>query len=357
MKKISHNKPYLDNLEIKAIANVLKRNWLIPGLEVKKFENSIKRFVGEKYAVATNSGSSALHLALVALGIDRGDEVIIPTYTCTALLNTIYYQGAIPVIVDVEKGGFNIDPAKVKAKINKKTEAIIVPHVLGFPAKIDEIKKYNIPIIEDCAHAIGSFYKGKPLGSYGDISIFSFYATKVITTGHGGMVTTNNKKYFDIVADLIHYDQRKEYKLRYNYQMTEVAAAIGNAQFAKFDFLTKRRKYIAVKYIDVLKKHKFVQYFPKENDTNLNHYRFIIKFASSKIRDKFRDDLAKKGISTIGPIETYQLLHRYLKLDPRQFPNAEELSNTTLVLPVHPGLTGKEIEKVAKTVDLLCTKL
>ena len=357
MKKISHNKPYLDNLEIKAIANVLKRNWLIPDLEVKKFENSIKRFVGEKYAVATNSGSSARHLALVALGIDRGDEVIIPTYTCTALLNTIYYQDAIPVIVDVEKDGFNIDPAKVKTKINKKTKAIIVPHILGFPAKIDEIKKYNIPVIEDCAHAIGSFYKGKPLGSYGDINIFSFYATKVITTGHGGMVTTNNKNYSDVVADLIHYDQRLEYKLRYNYQMTEVAAAIGNAQFAKFDFLMTRRKYIAKKYVAVLDKYKSVEYFPKKNASDLNHYRFIIKFKNSKIRNKFKKGLEKEGISTIIPIETYQLLHRYLKLDTKKFPNAENLAKTALVLPVHPGLTEEEITKVATRVDHLCAKL
>lgn len=356
MKKILHNKPYFDELEIKAVAKVLKSNWLIAGPQVAKLENNIKTFVRAKYAVAVNSGSSALHLALIALGVSAGDEIIIPTYVCTALLNTIYYLGAVPIVVDVEKDGFNIDPAKVKNKIGKKTKAVIVPHILGFPAKIDQIKKFQIPIIEDCAHAIGTFYKSQPLGSYGDISIFSFYATKVITTGHGGMVTTNNKKYFDIVSDLIHYDQRPEYKVSYNYQMTDVVAAIGNGQFAKFDFLMTKRKYIASKYIDVLKKYK-IEFWPKKNDTNLNQYRFVIKLANSKIRNKFKKALANKGISTIVPIDTYQLLHRYLKLDPRQFPNAEKLSETTLVLPIYPGLTGKEIDKVAKNVDLLCSKL
>ncbi|KKR85813.1 MAG: hypothetical protein UU34_C0031G0007 [Candidatus Curtissbacteria bacterium GW2011_GWA1_41_11] len=264
MKKILHNKPYLDNLEIEAVTKVLKSGWLIGGIEVEKLENNVKKIVNSKHAVAVNSGSSALHLALIALGVSTGDEVIIPTYTCTALLNTVFYLGAKPVIVDVEKDGFNIDPVLVKNEISKKTKAVIIPHEFGLPAKIDRIKKFGVSIVEDCAHAIGSNYKGRALGSYGDISIFSFYATKVITTGHGGMITTNKKKYAETVRDLIHYDQRQDYKVSYNYQMTDIAASIGNAQLAKFDFLMKRRKYIAKKYIDVLDKYKSVEYFPKK---------------------------------------------------------------------------------------------
>lgn len=356
MKKILHNKPCLGDQEVKAVKRVLESDWLIAGVEVRKLESSIKKLVGAKYATATNSGSSALHLSLIAFGIGRKDEVIIPTYTCTALLNAIYYVDAVPVIVDIEKKGFNIDPVKTKNRINKKTKAIIVPHTFGFPAKIDEVKKFNIPIVEDCAHAIGSNFKGKPLGSFGDISTFSFYATKVIACGQGGMITTNNRKYFEIAKDLAYYDRRKDYKIRYNYQLTDIAAAIGNVQFEKFPLFIKRRRAIASRYINVLEKNRGLQYWPKREDGNLNYYRFIIKFANQKIRDEFKIQLAKNGVSTVVPIDSYQLLHRYLKLDKREFLNAEELSKTTLALPIHPSLTDKEINKVMAALDLVLKK-
>lgn len=353
MKKILHNKPYLDEREIKAVAKALRSKWVIPNKEAGKLEDNIKKFVQGEYAVATSSGSAALHLSLIALGIGAGDEVIMPTYVCTALLNATYYVGAIPVVVDIEKNGFTMDPTQIRKKINKKTKAIIVPHVLGFPAKIDEIKKINLLIIEDCAHSLGSYYKGKPLGSFGDISIFSFYATKVITTGHGGMLVTNNRKYYKIVRDLIHYDQRKDYKVRYNYQLTDFAAAIGNVQFKRIDSLFKKRRYIASKYIPILEKQKDIEFWPKKEDKKLNHYRFMIKFKDKKTRDSFKLNLAKKGVSTVIPIESYQLLHRYLKLPKKDFPNAEDISNTTLALPIHPNLTKSEITRITDALDIL----
>jgi len=357
MKKILHNKPCLDSQELKAVEKVLESDWLIMGKEVKRLENNIKKLVNAKYAVATNSGISAVHLSLISLGIGAKDEVILPSYTFTGLLNPIYFLGAVPVIVDVEKNGFNIDPVKTKNRINKKTKAIIVPHTFGIPAKIDQIKKFKIPVIEDCAHALGSSYCGKPLGSFGNISIFSFYATKMIVCGQGGMITTNNKKYFDIAQDLIHYDQRRDYKIRYNYQLTDVAASIGNAQFKKLKFFISKRRSIASRYIDVLEKNNDVEYWPKREDQNLNHYRFIVKFANKAQRDEFKLELAKKGISSIVPVEDYQLLHSALRQPKKYFPNSQKLSQTTLSLPVHPNLTEKEVNKIAKTLDLLCSKL
>ncbi len=356
MNKILPNRPYLDNQEIKAVKRVIKSNWLIPGTEVAKLENNIKKFIDAKYAVATSSGSSALHLGLIALNVVVNDEVIIPTYTCTALINAVYYVGATPVIIDIEKDGFNIDPVQIKDKINSHTKAIIVPHTFGFPAEIDEIKKFEIPVIEDCAHAIGGYYKGKPMGSYGDLSIFSFYATKVMTTGHGGMIITNNKKYFETVSDLIHYDRRKKFKVSFNYQLTDIAASIGNAQFAKLPLLLKKRRHIASRYLDILEKSHNLEYWPKRNDNNLNHYRFIIKFKTKKIRDKFNVELNNKGIPSMVPIDSFQLLHRYLKLDKRNFTNAENFAQTTIALPIHPGLTNKEIDRISNGLSSLCLK-
>ena len=352
MNNFAHNVPSINQKEIKAVTRVLKSNWLIPGIEVKNLENNIKKFVNTKYAVAVNSGSSALHLSLIALNIGPHDEVIIPTYTCTALINAVYYTGAVPVIADIESNGFDIDPTEIKNKINQSTKAIIVPHTFGFPARIDEILKFKIPVIEDCAHAIGSYYKGKALGSYGDISIFSFYATKVLTTGHGGMVLTSNKKYYQIIKDLIQYDHRKTFKVSYNYQLTDILAGIGNAQFNKLLFFIKRRKHIASLYRDILDKNNNIEYFPKR-DSNLNTYRFVIKFKSKKIRDNFKLMLSRKGVPTTVPIDSYQLLHRYLKLDKTKFPNAEKLSKTSLSLPMHPGLTKKDVEKTLKSLESL----
>lgn len=345
--------PSLGVAEIKAVKKVIESKWLIPHKEATKLEENIKKYIGIKYAVATSSGSAALHLGLIVLGIGRGDEVIVPTYVCTALLNAVYYVGAIPVIVDIEKNWFTMDPDAIRKNINKKTKAIIVPHVLGFPAKIDQIKKFRLKIIEDCAHGLGSHYNEKPLGSFGDISIFSFYATKVITTGHGGMFTTNNKKYYKIVRDLIDYDRRKDYKVRYNYQLTDFAAAIGNVQFKRIDNLFKKRRYIASKFIPILEKQKDIEFWPKKEDRKLNHYRFMIKFKDKKTRDLFKLNLVKKGISTVIPIENFQLLHRYLKLPKKDFPNAEDMANTTLALPIHPNLTEAEIVRITSALNIL----
>jgi len=354
MKQIPHNKPSLDNQEIKALERVVQSGWLVMGEEVDKLQVSFKKYLNVRYSLATNSGISAIHLALIALGVGRNDEVILPSYTFSGLLNTINYLGATPILVDNEKNFCNIDPTQVKSKINKKTKVIIVPHTFGIPAKINELKNLGVPVIEDCAHALGSYDEGQPLGSFGDISIFSFYATKMIATGQGGMFATNIKKYYEVASDLIHYDQRKDYKIRFNYQLTDVAACIGNTQFNKLSTFINERSRNALRYIKVLEKYDQVNYWPNQKDTNLNHYRFIIKFPSQKIRDRIKNQFSQKGVSAIVPIDNYQLLHNLLKLSKKNFLNAENFSKTTLSLPIYPALTYKDSEKSASILDLLC---
>lgn len=353
MKSIPHNKPSLDNREAEAVKRVLKSGWLVQGKEAEKLEFNMKKLTQTKYAVAVNSGVSALHLSLLALGVGKQDEVILPTYTCTALLNAINYTGAKPVLVDIEKNGFNVDPKRIKNSIEKNTKAIIVPHTFGFPANIDQIKKLGIPVIEDCAQALGSYYKGKPVGSFGDLSIFSFYTTKMIAAGQGGMVMTNNKKYFDAVNDLINYDQRKGYIVRYNYQLTDVAAAIANVQLIKLGSFIKRRRYIASRYQKVLDKKEAINYWPKVNDRESNHYRFILKFAQKSSRDATKKKLKEKGITSIVPIAHYQLLHNYLKLKDRDFVNAEKMALATLSLPIFPALTDEQVNWVSEVLDAI----
>ncbi len=350
MKIIPHNQPSVGKEELDAIARTIRRKWLLAGPEVEKFEKSIATFAHKKYALAVNSGSAALHLCLILLGVKPNDEVIVPTYTDSALLNVIHYQGANPIVVDIEKDGFNIDPESVKKKISKKTKAIIVPHTFGFPAKIHEIKKLGIPVIEDAAQALGSMYQNKPLGSFEDLSVFSFYTTKMLATGQGGIVTTNDKAKYHRLKDLINYDRRDNYIIRYNYQMTDIAASIGNAQFKKLSSFIKRRRQIATAYQKLLDE-KNIPYWPKKEKANVNHYRFVIKFPDQKTRDAILQKLAKKGVTTIPPLENYQQFHNVLHLPKNEFPNAENISCTTLSLPIFPGLTEDNVKQILVALD------
>lgn len=350
MKIILHNQPTVGKEELDAVARTIRRKWLLAGPEVEKFEKSIATFAHKKYALAVNSGSAALHLCLILLGVKPNDEVIIPTYTNAALLNVIHYQGAKPVVVDIEKDGFNINPEDVKKKITKKTKAVIVPHTFGFPAKIHEITKLGIPVIEDAAQALGSMYQNKPLGSFEDLSVFSFYTTKMLATGQGGIVMTNDKAKYHKLKDLINYDGRDNYIVRYNYQMTDIAASIGNAQFKKLPSFIKRRKQIATAYQKLLDE-KNIPYWPKKGQANVNHYRFVVKFPDRKTRKSVQQKLARKGITTIPPFENYQQLHNILRLPKNEFPNAENISHTTLSLPIFPGLTEDDVAQVISALD------
>jgi len=352
---IPHNKPCITGEELRNLRSVMDRKWLVGGPETKKLERTVKKLIGVKYALAVNSGLSALHLSLISLGLGKGDQVIIPTYTCVALLNAVNYINAVPVLVDTVEDSFNIDPEKASELCSKQTKAIIVPHTFGFPAEIDRILNLNIPVIEDCAQAIGTKYLSKPVGSFGDISIFSFYATKVVTTGQGGMMMTNNRRYHLAASESVHPGIRKSYRIRYNYGMTDTAAAIGNAQFRKLQSFLARRKIIASRYQRLLRGKSSVSFSPQVNETQVNHFRFILRFHDRDARDAIRKDLEKNKITAIPPISQYELLHRQLRLPARHFPNAEKLVNTTLSLPIYPCLTDDEIEKIVRVLDALLT--
>lgn len=359
MKTIPHNKPWLGLEEEEALRKVVESGWVIAGNQVKKLEKKLSEMLGLRYAVAVSSGTAAIHLSLLALGVGRGDDVILPSYTVSDILNAINYTGANPVIVDIEKDSFNIDPSLVAKKINKKTKAIIVPHMLGGSAKIDELEKFGIPIINDSAQALGTYYNQKPAASYGNLSVLSFYATKVVTTGQGGMVLTNNKKYLSFIKDVIDYNGRDNYKTRFNYPMTDIAASLGNIQAGKLGMFLKKRREIGAKYQKALKntclpagKEK-IHFFPSRSDTNSNYYRFILKFENKETRNRVKSIFGKKGITTIVPLNDYELLHNCLCLDKRNFVNAENLAATLLSLPIFPSLRHSEIERIVKVLTNL----
>lgn len=354
MKLISHNKPLLNNEELKAFEKVVKSGWIIEGDEVRKFENNLSKRICFKYAKAVSSGTAALHLSLLALGLGEGDEVIVPSYTVGDVLNAINYTQAKPIVVDIAPNSFNLDTQSVKKKITKKTKAIIVPHMFGKAAKIDSLLKFKIPIINDSAQSLGTIYKGSPVERFGDLTVLSFFATKILATGQGGMVLTNNKKYFEFISDIINYNGRDIYKIRFNYPMTDLIASIGNSQLAKLDQFLKLRKQIGKKYQKALENSNII-FFPDSNDCDSNYFRFILKFESEQERKKAQKIFSQNFINTIIPLKDYELLHNCLKLNKKNYNNSEDIARKTLSIPLYPALKKSEIERIVKVLKNLST--
>jgi len=340
---ISHSKPTLSSKEENAVKAVLKSGHISKAKMVEKFENQMRQYCSVKNAVAVNSGSSALQTALLALGVKEKDEVIIPSYVCSAVLNAVLSVRAKPVIVDVNADDFNISLQAVRAKLSRKTKTIIVVHSFGLPADISPLKRLSVPIIEDCAQAIGAKYKDKRVGSWGDISVFSFYATKMITTAEGGMVASNNNKLINAIRDLTEYDQRKTYKLRYNYKMSDVQAAMGIEQLKQLPrFISQRRK-IAGQYMRLLKDSPYVLPLDFKNRKHI-YYRYIVRIArKGNVQNTLRK-LNQRGVECKNPV--FQPLHRFYKST--RCPISEDLMRSAISIPIYPSLSSSQIQFVAK---------
>jgi len=340
---IPHSRPYILETDIKAVTNALKSGQLSQGSRVKEFERKFEDFIGKKKATAVSSGTSALHLALLALDIGEKDEVIIPSFVCAAVLNAVNYTGATPVIVDIEPLNFNISAAAAGKAVTKRTKAIIVPHMFGCPAELDELSGLGIPLIEDCAQAIGATFKGGMAGSFGLLSIYSFYATKVLTTGEGGMVLSDSEELISKIKDLRDYDNRDSYVLRYNYKMTDIQASLGISQltFLK-NFIVKRRE-IASRYFEEFKDCDFSLPVREESKEPI-YYRFVVK-AKSKA-SPYLEKLRQKKVMCQRPV--YLPLHLYFKLS--GFPNTMEAWERAISIPLYPSLREEEIERIIAVV-------
>lgn len=357
--KIPLNRPTITSKDI----NYLKKSatsGLFSGKAVKEFEEKFAKFVGRKYAITTNCGTSALHLSLLALGVKNGDEVILPSYTCVSLLNAITYANGKAVLTDcnfdIKNGNINILLSDLKKKITKKTKVIIVPHVFGYPAEIDKIVALGIPVIEDATQSLGGFYKGKKLGSFGEISIFSLHHSKMLATGEGGILVTNSKKILDKVKFLGDYEttvisQRlakpSKYHIQYNYKMSDLSARLGISQLSQMPQFIKKRKEIAKIYTKAFKEFadKGIIEIPN-NPENHIFWRYPVKIKKNpkeviKKALEYGIELGRGG---------YPLIHQYLSFDPKKFPNTEETTRSLFVIPAYPSLTDKEINYLIKIV-------
>lgn len=350
-------KPLLGVEEQEAVKEVIASGMLAQGKKVEELESQFKEICNVKHAVAVNNGTAAIHASLYALGIKPGDEVITVPFTFVATANPIIMQGAKPVFVDVKKDTFNIDPEKVEEKITDKTKAIIGVDLYGQIYNFKKIKeiadKHNLRILEDACQAVNAELDGKKAGNFGGMSAFSFYATKNMVTGEGGIITTDSEEYAELAKMFRHHGQSEKTKyeyhdLGYNYRMMDLQAAIALVQLKRLDGLTDKRIENAKILTEGLSKINGIKVPLVKSDAKHVFHQYTIKVEPSK-RDKLVEYLKEKGIGTgIYYPKPLHLHKQFMKYGYKEgdFPVSERLSKEVISLPVHPGLTKEELDKI-----------
>ena len=370
MKRIPVSQPYIGEEEKKFVMDALNREEIsgFSGSYISKFEEAFARYSECVHGVAVTSGTTALHLALATLKIGLGDEVLVQTLTNMATFFAVHYQGAKPIPIYVETDTWNIDPNLIEQKITPRTKAIIVVHLYGHPVDMDPVlaiaRKHNLYVIEDCAEAHGAEYKGKKVGSLGDMGCFSFYANKIITTGEGGMITTNNKEFADRARMLkslafgatnkfMHQD------IGYNYRMTNLQAALGLAQTGKIDFIIQKKREIAAFYSDALKGIPELQ-LPVEKPYAKDVYWMFYVVLRGKMQGKrkeFLEELSKRGIEAREGFIPYNMQKIFIDkgfTKAEDCPVANDVGLNGFYIPSGPILADEEKSYVANAMKEIC---
>lgn len=340
------------------VMDCLESSWISSkGKYIPQFEERFANYVGVSHAVSVCNGTVALHLALIALGIGPGDEVIVPTLTYISSVNAITYTGATPVFVDSLIDTWQVDPEDVKRKITANTRAIMAVHLYGHPCEMDSLlgicREHGLFLIEDCAEAIGSRYKNKHVGTIGDIATFSFYGNKTITTGEGGMVVTNDETLSDRA---IHFKGQGLAKHRqywhdvigYNYRMTNICAALGLAQLENIDIVLEKKRKIMAQYQEFLQ-GTYLEFHKEVGDVHHSYWMCSILVRDARHRDPLRVFLEEKGIETrplFFPVHTMPMYSKKFQ----RHPIAEDLGWRGINLPSYPDLTQENIEYIASAI-------
>ncbi|MDI6886639.1 MAG: DegT/DnrJ/EryC1/StrS family aminotransferase [archaeon] len=360
--------PLLEGKELEYVTDCIKTNWISSkGKYVEEFEDKFAKYCGCKYGITTTSGTTALHLALASLNVKRGDEVIIPASTMIATAFAVIYCGATPVLVDAEPETWNMDVNQIEEKITEKTKVIMPVHIYGHPCDMDPIMKiaseHDLYVVEDAAEAHGAEYKGKKTGGIGDVNCFSFYANKIITTGEGGMVVTNNNEIAEkarLLKDLAHSKEKRflHTDVAFNYRMTNIQAAIGMAQFERIDELVQRRRRNAYLYNSLLKDVDGIE-LPPEKEWAKNvywMYAILIEDEFGRSRDELMKKLEEKGIETrmfFIPMHEQPVFQAMGLFSGEHYLVAEELARKGLYLPSSSGLKEEEIKYICDAIKMM----
>ncbi len=358
------SEPVLQGNELRYVEDAIKTSWISArGSYVERFESAFAKHISHTtYAVAVNSGTSALHLSLVAANIGPGDEVVMPSFTMIATANAVRYTGAKPVFVDADPATWNLDTTKLERVITKRTKAILPVHIYGLPADMRPIlilaKKYGLWVIEDAAEAHGAEYRGKRVGSLGDIAAFSLFANKVVTTGEGGMITTNNTKLADLVRTLRGHAFTPSHHfwhqfIGYSYEMSNLQAAVGLAQTERFHELVSTRRAHAALYTKLLYDVPglTLPVEPKGYRSVFWMYGVLVDQSQFGIdRDMLRKNLADRGIETRTFFIPIHLQPPYFSGHRNRYPVAERLASEGLYLPSSAALTERDIRSVVRAI-------
>ncbi len=369
-------KPFIGEEEIEEVVKTLRSGWWGTGPKTEQFENEFSEYVHSKYALAVNSATAGLHLALKALGVKEGDEVITTPLTFVSTANVIVHNGATPVFADVDPKTWNIDPDQIEKKITKKTKVILPVHLHGRPADMDRIhaiaKKHNLHVVEDAAHAIEAIYHGKKVGSISDITVFSFYVTKNLATGEGGMITTDNEQWSERLRVLrlhgLSRDAWKRYSVTtfnlyealepgFKYNLTDIASSLGLHQLRRIESNLKRRAEIWEKYNQAFADEKMLTLpAPVEEDTRHAMHLYALVIDTDNLgmsRNVFIDRLIKENIGSgvhFSPVHLhpfYQQTYGYKKGD---YPHAEHVGDRIISLPLGANLTDQDVQDVIDAV-------
>lgn len=373
------HKPFISDEEVNEIVDTVRSGWLSMGPKTIRFENEFNNYIGSKKSIAVNSWTAAGHLTLEAFGIKAGDEVIVPTMTFPATAEIVCYFGAKPVITDVDPETLNISVADIEKAVTPKTKAIIPVHYGGQPCDMDEIlefaKSKNIRVFEDAAHSLPATYKGKKVGTISDVTCFSFYATKTLSTGEGGMICTNDDEVAERCAIMrlhgINRDAWKRYTESgswyyevvapgYKYNFTDLQASLGLPQLKKVDFMWECRKNIAARYTEALKNNDLIELHPVRDDRESSWHLYPIRLNLEKLiinRSQFIEEMKKYGIGLgvhFMPVHQHLFYKQEFNLDDKDYPVAASVFPRLVSLPIYPGMSDEHVDRV---VDVLINQL
>ncbi|MFC1510867.1 UDP-4-amino-4,6-dideoxy-N-acetyl-beta-L-altrosamine transaminase [Candidatus Margulisiibacteriota bacterium] len=383
MKSVPYATQWIDKDDVEAVSKALNSDYLTQGPRVAELENRLANYCGAKYAVALNSGTSALHAACFASEIGKGDEVITSPITFVASANCVLYCGGKPVFADINEDTINIDPDEISKKITKKTRALIPVHFAGYPAALKEMrniaKKHNLLVIEDACHALGAEYESKKIGAgqYSDMVVLSFHAVKHITTGEGGMVLTNDDSLYrklllfrshGITRQLDQLRSRNEgawyYEMQalgFNYRITDIQCALGLNQLKKLSRFIRRRKEIVSEYDEAFSRFEELKLLPNRTYVGSAHHLYVLQFKQERLkttRKRIFEEYRNRGIGVnVHYIPVYAHPY-YKKLGYRKglCPKAEKYYQEAITLPLFPKMTNADVKKVIKTTKIIVEK-
>jgi perosamine synthetase len=365
--RIPLSSPYITEAEIEAVSTVLRTNSLSLGPRLEEFEDALAAFHQMPHAIAVSSGSAALHLAIRALGIGEGDEVIVPSFTFIAVANALCYEHATPVFVDIDPVTLNMDPSCVARAITPRTRAIIVVHTFGVPAEMNALmelaRRHSLAVIEDACEAIGATYKGKPVGSFGDIAAFAFYPNKQITTGEGGAVLARDSKLSGRIRALRNQgryrsgDWFEHAEIGYNYRLSEMACALGLVQLGRLPTILAQRAEVARRYDQMLAPIENILRPPLYlSSRTISWFVYVVGLAehfSMSARDKILESLQRQGIGCaryFAPIHQQQAYAQFPSARRASLPVTEAIAQRTLALPFFNRLSPADASEVVEAL-------